>query len=355
LRISVCFIVRNEEEHIARALRSIPDAFEVIVVDTGSEDKTVDIAQALGAKVFHYSWKDDFADARNYSISKATGRYILILDADETLHESFETEMEKHLQKYPDSPSTVLIENIDEQEKTRHHMVRFFPNTGHYYFHGIVHEQLFENQSVSPFVKSNMMISHFGYQKEVYDKKKKYEFYVRLYKQVLELEPDNGYMQYQLGKLHYSQKMYALAYEVFMSSLALEQYDKPYFPPMIVQLGYCLKEMGRHHAALELLNAIQTEFNFYPDLYFLIGLLYMETGNFEFMRNYFEQCLKIGETTQYSTVVGTGSYRAAHNLGVYFEVTAQLEEARNYYRMAAACNYQPSVNRLEELQKLTNN
>lgn len=84
--LSLCMIVRNEERRIARALESVKAlADELIVVDTGSTDQTGEIAAALGANVFEAAWTEDFSHARNISLSKATGDWVLILDADETI------------------------------------------------------------------------------------------------------------------------------------------------------------------------------------------------------------------------------------------------------------------------------
>ena len=84
--ISLCMITKNEEQHLSRCLSSVKKiADEIIIVDTGSEDQTVAIAHAFGAKVFEYEWDNNFARARNYSLSQATGDWILILDADECI------------------------------------------------------------------------------------------------------------------------------------------------------------------------------------------------------------------------------------------------------------------------------
>ena len=84
--LSLCMIVKNEERTLARAIESVKAlADEMIVVDTGSADGTKEIAAALGAKVFDFPWTDDFSSARNFSLSKATGDWILVIDADETV------------------------------------------------------------------------------------------------------------------------------------------------------------------------------------------------------------------------------------------------------------------------------
>ena len=84
IRLSQCMIVKDEEQNIQRALswgKGI--VCEQIVVDTGSTDRTVEIAEALGARVFHFSWNNDFSAAKNFAIEQAGGNWIAFLDADE--------------------------------------------------------------------------------------------------------------------------------------------------------------------------------------------------------------------------------------------------------------------------------
>lgn len=85
-RLSLCMIVKHEQDHLARCLHSAkPVVNEIIVIDTGSDDRTKDIATAFGASVFDFPWRNDFSAARNFSLRKATGEWILVLDADEVI------------------------------------------------------------------------------------------------------------------------------------------------------------------------------------------------------------------------------------------------------------------------------
>ncbi|MGB0333344.1 MAG: glycosyltransferase family 2 protein, partial [Planctomycetota bacterium] len=85
-RISLCMIAKNEASFLAGCLRSVRGVVhEMIVVDTGSTDDTVAIAEAEGAIVVHFPWCDDFARARNAGVERATGTHVLVLDADERL------------------------------------------------------------------------------------------------------------------------------------------------------------------------------------------------------------------------------------------------------------------------------
>ena len=82
--LSACVIVKNEERNLPTWLKSMQGiADELVVVDTGSDDRTVAIAEAAGARVYHFPWRNDFAAAKNYAMDHAHGKWLLILDADE--------------------------------------------------------------------------------------------------------------------------------------------------------------------------------------------------------------------------------------------------------------------------------
>lgn len=84
--VSLCMIVKNEERYLAQCLASVkPIVDELIVVDTGSTDHTLSIARVFGATIYHFDWTGSFSDARNYAISRANGKWILIMDADERI------------------------------------------------------------------------------------------------------------------------------------------------------------------------------------------------------------------------------------------------------------------------------
>mgnify|MGYP001386520006 CR=1 FL=1 len=84
MSISLCMIVKNEEDVLIRCLESVKYIVdEIIIVDTGSTDSTVEIAKKYGARIFYYKWDDSFSSARNYSLEKATKEWILIMDADD--------------------------------------------------------------------------------------------------------------------------------------------------------------------------------------------------------------------------------------------------------------------------------
>ncbi|MFC4777813.1 glycosyltransferase [Paenibacillus sp. GCM10023252] len=350
MKISVCMIVKNEEEHLPRSLSSIPTTYETIVIDTGSTDRSIDIAKNKGATVIHHTWTDDFSAARNLSLQHATGDYILVLDADEELCTDIEQQVEDYLQICEQRVGSVIIENVNDNESTRHRTSRIFPSQNGYRYVGVVHEQLESIDNIAgQEVDTNILIYHYGYTAEEYKKKDKYNRYSQLYLKILENDKNNGYMLYQLGKLHYSNKNYSDAYKAYIASMELGQFGHYYFPVMLVQLAYTLKELGFANEAIELISPFIDQYPRFPDLPFVLGVLSMEVGNFQQMDRYYKLALSIGDTDKYTTVVGTGTFRAAHNLGVYYELLNQMSDAASYYSYAAQYHFKPSIERLSKL------
>jgi len=133
--ISLCMIVKNEEENIGKALHSIkPAVDEMIVVDTGSTDRTKKIARAFGAKVYEFQWTNDFSAARNFSLSKASCHWILVLDADEVISSADHNRLRELI---PDSsiihhPSSLRAYSFVTRNYVGPVSVNWNPNDGRY-------------------------------------------------------------------------------------------------------------------------------------------------------------------------------------------------------------------------------
>ena len=129
--LSVCMIVKNEEAHLARCLQSVkPVADEIIVVDTGSTDHSKDIAGLFSAKIFDFEWVDDFAKAKNFAISKASGEWILSLDADEVISPRDHATLRRLIDKA--APKKVAYSIVTRNYMNRVNAVGWSPNDEEY-------------------------------------------------------------------------------------------------------------------------------------------------------------------------------------------------------------------------------
>lgn len=208
VRISQCMIVKNEEKNIERALswgKSV--MWEQIVVDTGSTDRTVEIARKMGAKVCKFPWIDDFAAAKNYAIEQCGGDWIAFLDADEYM-------LPKDVKKLSDIIKTLYERNLDGLSTGWLQLddsgetfafgtqVRFFRNIPDIRYRRRIHEQL---ESVSgrelrlgDGVKE-LSIFHTGYQSGNMEGKKKNGRNRRLILEELRENPDDFEMMGYMG------------------------------------------------------------------------------------------------------------------------------------------------------------
>ncbi|MCL2222118.1 MAG: glycosyltransferase family 2 protein [Oscillospiraceae bacterium] len=152
-KISQCMIVKNEEQNIERALSWGKDiVYEQIVVDTGSTDKTVEIAEKMGAKIFHFKWIDDFSAAKNYAIDQATGDWIAFLDADEFFAPEDTERLKAHVKRISADPKLKMkhkvigcsLYNVGEDGETSSvvDQARIFQNRKEIRYVGRIHEAI---------------------------------------------------------------------------------------------------------------------------------------------------------------------------------------------------------------------
>lgn len=166
--ISLSMIVKNEEKHLRDCLESVKGIVdEIILVDTGSTDNTIKIAQEFDAKIFHFKWINDFAAARNFSLEHSTGDWILYLDADERLTKESVSELKNLTTLGKRAGYYCQVRSIDELKDRPSIMsyVRLFPNNEKIRFEGAVHEQI-ENslrQNKFEIKNSKIEIIHVGY------------------------------------------------------------------------------------------------------------------------------------------------------------------------------------------------
>ena len=146
ITISLCMIVKNEEDVLARCLECVHDIVdEIIIVDTGSEDSTKEIAKRYTKHIYDFPWIDDFSAARNFSFSKATMEYCMWLDADDILLEPDRIDLLKLKQSLTPAPDMVMMKyhtSFDENGEPTfsYYRERLIRNRAGYQWEGAIHE-----------------------------------------------------------------------------------------------------------------------------------------------------------------------------------------------------------------------
>jgi tetratricopeptide (TPR) repeat protein len=165
--LSVCMIVKNEAEFLARCLSSVrPVADEIVVVDTGSQDMTADVAVSFGAKVVNAQWQNDFSYARNISLDHATCAWILWLDADDIVPAQSIPALEQLKKEKPDRVFGFIVRNQRPSDTgTEFVQARMFPNRPDITFERRVHEQMMPSalRTGLAMEKRTVVIEHHGY------------------------------------------------------------------------------------------------------------------------------------------------------------------------------------------------
>lgn len=210
-KLSICMMVKNEEKNLVRCLDSLAvllgnDSIELIIVDTGSTDATIQIAQKYTEKVYHHPWNNHFSEMRNITISYAKGEWIFILDADEELVEGEKLLALLRLREL-DKYNTVqfkmhdYVKSTDDKNYLTYISYRLFRNESTFKYEGAVHNQ---PNLKPPVMLAPIVLNHYGYQfdnKELLERK--FQRTATILKQELLRDPKNLYYRYQLANSYY--------------------------------------------------------------------------------------------------------------------------------------------------------
>ncbi len=276
------------KKNLARCLRSVRGVVdEMIVVDTGSTDKTMDIARIFGALVFEFPWTGDFSEARNQSLAHAEGDWILVLDADEVIAARDYDELKTLARKKPSSPVAYSIitrnytSNVSVIGWTRNNgefpeeagagwvksfKVRLFPRRKDVFFANAVHEIVEDslNKARIPIRRSNILVHHYGKLDMEREAQKGLDYYT-LGKMKYESDPTNVKYINELAKQAHLLHKYEEAAELWLKLLSLIgtdprspgyreiaqiSYGEP-LPEIYIQLASAYLMMDRYDAALE--------------------------------------------------------------------------------------------------------
>ncbi len=306
--LSVCLIARNEERLLPACLQSVSGwAEEIIVVDTGSTDRTPQIAKESGAKVFAFGWQNDFAAARNESLSKATQEWILVLDADEVVSASAKAQIDDLLTHssallfyliqttYAEESATFgWIPNYLKDPEAQGYagfiespLVRLFRNIPQIRFQGRIHEHAFhEDRKILP-AKTPIRIHHYGKYIPAPLNEKKNLLYLELgRKKCLENSKD-AHAFYELGVQCWSMERMQEAKESLEQALKID----PKYSKCLIAMAIVLTVEKKYQEAIGMyarLLEIEPQ-NILPYLY--LPPLLMEIGNLSLA----EEILKAGE------------------------------------------------------------
>jgi len=298
LKVSLCMIVKNEERVLDRCLSSIAHLVdEVIIVDTGSTDKTKEIASKYTAKVFDFEWINDFSAARNYAAKQATGDWILVLDADEYIDEENYQEFLNGLMEDNGQYDTYGIKilnftGIYGEKLVQNYHDRVYKNNGKIAYYRAIHEQLkgVDEEAVNGGI-AKLLVFHSGYMNQIVEEKGKNERNKDLIDKEMQ-ESNNAFDYFNLGNEFYSQGKYEEALKAYTNAYNLKSsYQLSWVASTVIQIISVLIQLKRYNDAI---NVIDDSIELYPgsfEMVFLKGEISYVRGQYDDAKYYFEEIL----------------------------------------------------------------
>lgn len=205
-RLSVCVIVKNEEEFIGQCLASIKAvADQIVVVDTGSTDRTTVIAREYGAEIYEFTWRDDFSAARNAALAHATGEWVLSLDADEELPPGSQESLRLLLADDAVMGWRLPLFDVGREEDGKIYVPRLFRNAPGLFWIGRVHEQVFYSFEVlrKEWGLDNRIgdaaLRHYGFTNELMDERGTLQRNLNLLELAINETPDDTWLLMNYG------------------------------------------------------------------------------------------------------------------------------------------------------------
>ncbi len=345
LTLSLTMIVKDEEEMLPGCLEAVHGAVDqIVVVDTGSTDRTVEIAESFGAKVVHFPWNGSFSDARNVSLDHATGDWVLYLDADEHLVPEDAAQLRTLLGRTWREAFYLVETNYtggeDSGSSVAHLALRLFRRRPEYRFEGRVHEQKTHTMPTflpERFETTAIRMRHYGYLKSRISAREKSQRNIELLEQEAREAP-TPFVDFNLGseyialgdfdraRTHLDRAWDALQSEESWSG-------KGYAPMLAARCAQARREGGDPVAAR---TRVDEALAFYPEhteLVLQAALCARDEGDLDEAARLAERCLEMGDApAKYSATVGAGTYLARCMLAEVRTAQDRKLEAEEQYR-----------------------
>ena len=344
--ISVCLIVKDEERFLDNCLQSVEDiAGEIIIIDTGSIDNTVNIAKKYTDKIYFHPWEDSFSEARKHYFDYAKGDWIFQIDADEELVKQDVPVLLKAVKNRDiDAVLVQIISHLDSRQfETRHNVIRIFRNNGTIHYEGRIHERIvgFNRPRIYP-----VHLIHHGY--DLNDQnlsEKKHQKRISLLKMDIEESPDNPLPYHYLSCCYLSQKRFDETLDVSVKTINLANKKRDKDPIYLwsrynaAVSYYKLKDFKNAESIA--LSAIAIDKR-HIDSYFILTLTNFDQGKWLDVIKYGNEYLllsdKIKKNPEHFDVIVNNSLNQSWKIlllmGISFHQTENIKEAEQSFRTA---------------------
>jgi len=340
--ISLCLIARNEEATIQKCLRSVADLVSnMIVVDTGSTDRTRELAVACGAKVFDFPWIDDFSAARNESLRLAGSEWILWLDADEYFDEENRQRLKRLFRLLREDNRVYMMKqwSLPEQEGASALVVdhaRLFRKQPGVAWRFRIHEQILPSlrEVGAKVVFTDIVLRHAGYQERAV-RGRKLERNLRLLHLEHQENPDEAFTLFNLGGTYIDAGDPKAALTYLRQCVQKAHKGATFLPKTYVLLAQVERGLGNLDQGLRYCLEGKTRFPKDVELWFEEGLLRLDKKDRTGAQRCFEQILKLPPRPCFVGVsAGLRGHITRHQLALIYRDQKKLAEAEAQWRVA---------------------
>ncbi|MGE4277445.1 MAG: glycosyltransferase, partial [Lawsonibacter sp.] len=347
--LGLCLIAKDEEKNIANCIQSVGNIVdEIVVVDTGSADNTVHIAESLGATVYDYPWDDNFSNARNFAIRHAKSAWLLLLDADEQVDQNGLDTIVAFINTTEKDGAYFRVRNYigsySPQDFTMHNALRLLRNNGKYRYEGAIHEQIVCDDMtdfVHHFETLRVILNHYGYLDSAIAKKQKRGRNMPILEQELEENPDDFFAQYYLGNEYLALNRVEEALNYYLKSYQNAQKHHMMFAHLYLRMITSLDALGRFKESMDLIEEALGVFPLCTDYEFVRAIIFFRTRRYTLAIKSLNRCLEMGvPPAPFEFMEGCGTYRAAYLLGDLYALMEDYEASLEWYR--AALRYNPN-------------
>ena len=353
--ISLCIIGKNEEQHIENCLAPLaPLPFEIVYVDTGSTDRTKELAAKHGANIYDFTWIDDFSAARNFALEKASHEYVLFIDCDEYLSSLDTDALYRAVQACPAGVGMLLRNNYFEANGTPTNypdrVERLFSKK-QFHYKGIIHEQVVTRGGDSPLYERYeipLTVEHAGYNGGMDAMRQKAERNNRLLFRELEKNPADPCLYFQVGQSYNGIRDYGNAYIYYKKAFALPlHYTELWVQIMATAYINAMNHPGRSEEAQTFFEPLYPYFAGDANFYCSMGNIYLNLDPpqpLKAMAEYVKalQCPDAREE-------GANSFIPYYNIGLVNEMLGSRDSALTFYQKAADLGFAPAIERLSDL------
>jgi len=354
LSVALCMIVKNEEDVLDRCLNSVRGCVdEIIIVDTGSTDSTLAIAQKYTSKIYNYVWNNDFASARNYSLEQTQADYILMLDADEYLEEN--TDLQSELKGQKDFYLSKIRNFMSDGRTFSHSAIRLFKNESRLRYKNRLHEHLDIDHIEAQLTRgeTKFIIQHTGYTNEAMIGKNKDNRNLPIMLAEVKENP-TSYNLYNLAKLYMNFGEFEKAVKYFQQAYPGSK-DKMYQSELLRKLAESLLQLERPEEALTIMYDTVKVYAEDATLMHILGRAYKASGYLKDAESAWLKCLEMNDEGAFSNE-GITSYVSQYHLAELYQEQGELEKAYEYILKALQIkkDFAPILNKYFEIAYLIN-